>query len=210
MLAGSFLERSYRNAVDRLLVRPLAARKVPPDWVTAAGLFLSTLAALLVPWSPPTAGLVLLAAGVFDTVDGALSRATGQASPAGALLDSTFDRYAEFATLVGAWARLSRLGNCVGGGALALVALQGSVMVSYARARAEGLGFELRGGVFERTERVLVLAAGLLTSPLEGRLGLPEGACLIAALAVLAVGSNTTAVARILRARRALRSRDSA
>ncbi|MBI5441892.1 MAG: CDP-alcohol phosphatidyltransferase family protein [Deltaproteobacteria bacterium] len=206
MLAGSFLERSYRKALHRFVVNCLAAYPIRPDWITGAGLAVCGVAGALAPWSPAVAGLLLLVAGFLDTLDGELSRATGQASPAGALLDSTLDRYAEFAALAGAWGRLSRLGHAGGSALLAFAALQGSLMVSYARARAESLGVQVRGGFFERAERVLVLAAGLLASPFDGTAGLPEGSFLAAALVVLAIGANATALGRTVRARRALSS----
>jgi CDP-diacylglycerol---glycerol-3-phosphate 3-phosphatidyltransferase len=204
MLSGSFLERGYRRAVDRLLVRLLAPSTLRPDWLTIGGLALSVLAGVCALRLPFLAGVLILLAGLLDTLDGALSRATGRATSAGARLDSTCDRYGEFAALFGAWGRLALLGYAGWAGLLALAALQGSLMVSYARARAEGLGLRLRGGIFERPERVLVLAFGFLASPLEPAVPLPTGAFLGAALALLAVGANGTAVRRIFRARRAL------
>jgi CDP-diacylglycerol--glycerol-3-phosphate 3-phosphatidyltransferase len=77
-------------------------------------------------------------------------------------------------------------------------------MVSYARARAEGLGHNLRGGIFERAERLLLVALGLLLTPWERLVGLAPGGMLLWTLAILAAGANLTAADRILRGRRTL------
>ncbi|MDW7709102.1 MAG: CDP-alcohol phosphatidyltransferase family protein [Deferrisomatales bacterium] len=204
MLAGTGAERVFRRLLEGCLVAPLARAGVVPDHLTAVGLVLSALAGLLALGAPPAAAVALLAAGLLDGLDGSLARATGRASRAGAFLDSTLDRYGEFLVLLGVWGWLARLGWGGWGGLLALAALQGALMVSYTRARAEGLGHGLRGGVFERPERLLVLAAGLLASAGEGRWGLAPGTVLLATLGVLGLGANVTAVRRVLRGRRAL------
>jgi CDP-diacylglycerol--glycerol-3-phosphate 3-phosphatidyltransferase len=204
MLSGTSIERAYRVALEGALVRPLVRWGIRPDHVTMAGLSFSVFAGLMAPFAPLLAGIALLLAGGLDTLDGALARSMKQVTPAGAFLDSTLDRYAEFAVLLGTWARLLRSGLGEWGAALALFALHGSLMVSYARARAEGLGQELRGGLFERPERVLLLAAGLLATHWEEGAGLPSGSILLATLGLLGVGANATAVRRVLRGRRAL------
>ncbi len=208
-LAGSRAERGWRLALDRWLVGPLASRGVTPDHLTLAGLAGSALAGLLAPWAPPAAGVALLLAGLLDGLDGSLARATGRASPAGAFLDSTLDRYGEFLALLGSWGRLAAVGHEGWGGLLALLALQGGLMVSYTRARAEGLGHPLRGGVWERPERLLLLAAGLLASAGEEAWGLAPGTALLITLGLLAAGANATAVRRVVRGRRALARQDS-
>lgn len=204
MLSGTAIERGYRAAMEAVLVGPLARLGVGPDQLTVAGLLLSILAGLLAPFAALSAGITLLLAGAVDTLDGAVARSMNRATRAGAFLDSTLDRYAEFAVLLGAWARLHRSGLGDWGAAAALFALQGSLMVSYARARAEGLGQELRGGAFERPERVLLLAAGLVATHWEGALGIPGGTIVLATLVTLALGANATAFRRIFRGRRAL------
>jgi CDP-diacylglycerol--glycerol-3-phosphate 3-phosphatidyltransferase len=77
-------------------------------------------------------------------------------------------------------------------------------MVSYTRARAESLGYPLRGGVWERPERLLLLAVGLMVSAAEASWGLAPGSVLLATLGLLAVGANGTAVRRVMRGRREL------
>ncbi len=131
------------------------------------------------------AGVVVAASCIFDALDGALARASGTASVFGAFLDSFLDRYAEAAVYAGllvhyAWA------GAPSGAVAAFLAAIGSLMVSYARARAEGLGIECRAGFFARPERLAVLIAGLVTG-----LVLP-------ALVILSVATNATAVRRLL------------
>ncbi len=208
MISGTPLERVYRTLVNALLVRPLDRAGCTPDHLTVAGLALAAAAAVAAPWWPVVAGVLVLAGGVLDTLDGSLARATGKTTRAGAFLDSTLDRYGEFFVLLGLWGRASGAGLWASGGAWALLALQGSLMVSYARARAEGLGYPLRGGAFERPERLILAAAGLLATPWEEALGLGGGGMSVVTLAVIAVGANLTALGRIVRGRRALSLRD--
>ncbi len=183
------------------MVGPLRRMGVQPDHLTLCGLGLAVLAGLLVPWSPPAAGGLLLASGLLDTLDGTLARASDRSTRPGALLDSTLDRYGEFAVLLGIWAFLTGEGHCFWGGIWSLSALQGSVMVSYARARAEGLGYPLRGGLFQRAERLVLVAVGLLASPWGASVGFDSHRVLLATVGVLAVGTNFTALRRIARAR---------
>ncbi|WP_025321296.1 CDP-alcohol phosphatidyltransferase family protein [Deferrisoma camini] len=206
MLAGGPAERAFRGVLQALVVGPLTRRGVSPDTLTGAGLVLSAVAGGLAWAWPVAAGVTVLVGGVMDALDGSLARAAGKATRAGAFLDSTLDRYGEFLVLAGLWLRASATDHPLAAGAFALAAVQGALMVSYARARAEGLGHPLRGGWFERPERVLLMALGLLASPWEGALGLGRGGAALATLAVLAAGANATALDRIRRGRRALRA----
>ena len=109
------------------------------------------------------AGIVALAAAIFDLVDGAIARRTGTVSDRGALLDSVADRVAESAILIGLLFYYSGIsGYNRDAIILAAVALAGSLMVSYVRARAEGLGYRGTSGFLTRPERVVILTAGLL------------------------------------------------
>jgi len=131
------------------------------------------------------AGWLSLFAGSLDMLDGALARATNQASRFGALLDSTLDRYSEL-VLLGGLVLWSASRNALDELLLAFAALGGSLMVSYVKARAEGLGFSCEVGILTRPERVIILGLGLLTG-----LVLP-------ALAIIAVLANVTAVQRLI------------
>jgi phosphatidylglycerophosphate synthase len=113
------------------------------------------------------AGLVAILAGVADSLDGAVAKARGISSPFGALLDSTLDRISDallFAPI--AWLYAFPPGAPASGGswvaALALIALVTSFLVSYVKARAEGLGLTCNVGIVERAERLILVVAGLL------------------------------------------------
>ena len=129
-------------------------------------------------------GVLVALAGLVDTLDGALARETGQDSQFGAFLDSVSDRYSEgtvlfglFLWYLGTGARLEL--------ALIFIALLGSIMVSYARARAEALGFECRVGLLTRLERVILIAVGLVVQRVQLMLW------------AMAIFTNVTAIHRI-------------
>ncbi|MBI5015158.1 MAG: CDP-alcohol phosphatidyltransferase family protein [Deltaproteobacteria bacterium] len=206
MLARTDAARASRTLLEKTFVRRLYLRGVRADHLTAAGLGLALLCGALAPAWPLAAGVALLGAGALDMLDGALARSTGEASPAGALLDAAADRYGEFAVLFGAWGRLALLGLGAWGAALALLALQGSWVVKETRARTGFSGHPWSTTLFERSDRLLVLALALFASFWETALGLGRGGAVAAGLAVLAVGTNVSALVGILRApRRATR-----
>ena len=144
--------------------RLLHAARLTPNAVTLLGLALTGVAAYLAAQGHFTiAGVVFLAASALDMLDGALARLTNQATRFGAALDSMADRLGEASILIGiAWFYL-RTDNDAGV-ILAFGATVASYMVSYLRARGEGLGIVMKEtGLGTRTERVLIMAAGLLT-----------------------------------------------
>lgn len=187
--------RPPRAAIDPI-VRALTALRVTPTMLTTAGLAGNVVAALLVARGTLlAAGVVVLLASALDMLDGALARATGRASRFGALYDSTLDRLSEAAVLFGiAWYATARGNRELA--LLAFAAVVGSLLVSYVRARAEGLGLALRDGLFTRAERVLLTGVMLITGWL--RLG----------LWVLAVLALLTALQRLWIAGRALHAED--
>ena len=169
--------------IFRPIGRYLAARGVKPDHLTVLGVCLSLLAALLLGrGSFLAAGLVLPLAGLCDILDGDVARERGIVSPFGAFLDSTLDRVSEGALYIGLayfyftrsqsatiWMRGMFEGSAEWGdadgptlGILALATLILSFLVSYTRARAEGLGMDCKVGIMERPERLLTLGAGAL------------------------------------------------
>ncbi len=107
------------------------------------------------------AGVVLLAASSLDLLDGALARSTGRATPFGSVLDSVMDRVSEAAVLFGLLVYYTDRGDRPEA-LLIFVAVVGSILVSYVRARAEIIGLRLRAGLFTRAERVVLLGAGLV------------------------------------------------
>src|SRR5215469_4435731 len=181
-----------------LIIQPLARLRVTPNTLTVIGLLLSALTALVIALGfLLVGGLLVLFAGIFDMFDGAMARVRDAASTFGAFLDSMLDRYSESIILLGLlYYALQRPGLRdalwpVGNEqtwmiVFIFVAVVGSLMVSYTKARAEGLGLECKTGLLARPERVVLLAIGLLTN---------TG---IWALALLAVFSNITALERII------------
>jgi CDP-diacylglycerol--glycerol-3-phosphate 3-phosphatidyltransferase len=132
---------------------------------------------------------VVLLAGFLDILDGALARHTGQVTRFGAILDSTFDRLSEAALLFGILIFSLREQLTVEI-ILVCLALIGAMMVSYVRARAEGMGIECQVGLFTRAERVIVLALGLLLSQFNYALTI--------ALVIITLFSFITAGQRLL------------
>ena len=130
-------------------------------------------------------GVLFIIAGVFDALDGTLARVTNRQTRFGAFLDSTSDRYADAAILFGVMVPFLQRGQEIEV-MLAFIALVGSVLVSYTRARAEGLGLECKVGLLTRFERFIIIAIGLffnLVTPM---------------LWVMAILTNVTAIQRIV------------
>lgn len=139
-------------------------------------------------------GWAVLLGGVADVLDGRIARARGMANRRGAFLDSTLDRFAEFAAFVG-------LALLFQGSATALVlvvtALGGSLLVSYARARGESVGVVCKLGVMQRAERLLLLGfGGILDPSVSSWAGRAPGALLVPVLALVAVATVGTAIFR--------------
>lgn len=160
---------------------------ITPNAITVTGLAVTAISSVLIGFGLLTVGgLVLLFAGLFDILDGAVARVTGRVNSYGAFLDSTTDRYAEVFTYVGLLVYFILHGQHTTEPILVIASLSGSLLVSYARARAQALGFRCDGGIFARPERVITIVVGLVVLPL-----------LVPALWVLAVLTNVTALQRI-------------
>ncbi len=174
----------------------LVKKRFKPDVLTMVGFALNLVAALLfgldmLRW----AGVMVLLAGIFDLLDGQVARAGRTATTFGALLDSTVDRYSEIVVWFGMVVSFIRAGSLWTSSAL-FFALAGSLMVSYVRARAEGLGEECKVGFMQRPERVVAIGVGALV----GQIGLTV------AVWVIAVLSNYTALHRVLHVRKRSRT----
>ena len=166
---------------------------ITPNMLTLIGLGITLLGAALVAGGHLLAGgVVLLFAGLFDILDGALARAAGKVYRYGAFLDSTVDRYSEGVVYLGILVYYL-LQHQVLQPILVVVALGGSFLVSYVRARAQSLGFKCDGGILARPERVVIIVAGLLLDPIHVAGITP----LTIALWILALGTNLTAVQRV-------------
>jgi len=205
-LLGARLRVWYRG-IMRPLEEQLVALRVHPDALTWGQLGVSVLAGLAFARGAVfLAGWLVILAGTLDILDGGVARLSGISGPRGAMVDSLVDRYAEFATFVG-------LGAFFRDGPMLLVvavACFGSLMVSYTRARAEGLGLTMNLGRAQRPERYVLLGFGAWISGLVAHfacplLGRPSHTVLAATVAVLAVISAWTAIERARHVVRALR-----
>jgi len=144
------------------LVNVIRKTRVTPNILTLIGLAVSGVAGVMIALDYLLLGGVLvLVSGVFDLLDGPLARATGQTTRFGAVLDSTCDRLGEAAVLLGLLV-LYLDHHSFWEPILIYTTLVTSVLVSYVRARAEGLGLKCEVGIFTRAERVAVLALGLM------------------------------------------------
>ncbi len=158
------------------------------------------------------AGAFIIGFSLFDMLDGQVARIGGMISTFGAMYDSVLDRYCELFTLGGIAYYLIQVDNLIGA-LITFVALVGSIMVSYVRARAEGLGIECKIGFMQRPERVVVTAVAVLATGIWG-LGVAPGdttpnIVLVIAMGVIAVFANLTAIARINHSRKKLQNKNS-
>ena len=202
------LKDTYTTGARRLASRSivgLTRTRVTPNALTAAGVTLCGVAAILVYFEYRNEllffwlGAALFVVGsVLDILDGALARAGGKATPFGAFIDSTTDRISE-AFMLGAIAVVLTRDGSELGVALTVAAIAGSFLVSYTRARAEALSLKGDVGIGSRAERVVVITAGLVLAP-----WVP----LELALAVLTATAWITVLQRILHVRRQLLLRE--
>lgn len=163
--------KTLAHYIAQPVVRGIARTGISPNTVTWMGFIVVLIAAVLAAFGHLLAGgLVMLFAGFFDMLDGALARLTNKTTRFGAVLDSTLDRLSEAAVLTGLIAFYAP--NKPFLAILCGVAIAGSFMVSYVRARAEGLGLECQEGFFTRTERVIVLAIGMIINQVLVVLGI--------------------------------------
>lgn len=190
------LERPY-YALVRLPVDALIRAGVRPNTITTVGTGFVLISAVAYAFGQlRLGGALLLASGIIDTLDGQVARGSAQVTKFGAFYDSTLDRVGDGATFIGlgvffmtapdvAW----RLPAVV----LSMVAILASLLVSYARARAEGLGIDCKVGIAQRAERILGL--GLVSLVFGAGM---RSQILIAVVALLAVASIITVVQRFV------------
>jgi CDP-diacylglycerol--glycerol-3-phosphate 3-phosphatidyltransferase len=150
------------NKLIVLIVRWLALSRIHPDALTFIGLVVNGMAAVLLAAGKfLTAGLVIIAAALFDMVDGRVARETNQVTAFGGFFDSVIDRYSDLVLLMGLlvyYASINRFFYVV----LTAVVMTGSVMVSYTRARAECIIPKCKAGFMERPERIVLFILGAL------------------------------------------------
>jgi CDP-diacylglycerol---glycerol-3-phosphate 3-phosphatidyltransferase len=194
---GDSVLPAWVKEAGRAILRPIVgaalALRITANTVTVIGLVITTAAAIVIAEGWLVAGaLILLGGSLLDAVDGALARATGGGTPFGSFLDSTLDRASEAILFLGvAGYYLTTSAAPAVPVMLAMLALAGSFLVSYARARAEGIGLSASVGLAPRTERLVLVIAGI------GLAGLGLGQALIAALIIIAGLSAATVIQRI-------------
>jgi len=179
----------FRKIAARQITEPLKTTltksRLKPNTLTWLALAISIIAAGTIATNHLLiGGFLVLLSGLFDILDGALARLTNQATRFGALLDSTFDRISDAVLLLGLLVLYVMSGGTTEM-VLIFLALIGSFLTSYVRARAEGLGINCPVGLFTRAERVIILALGLLLNPLY------EFSIFIALLLVVVLGFVT-------------------
>lgn len=217
------LQHGIYTIIDPL-VRLMIRCGITPNVVTTIGLLGNIAGAAFFVWAAHTAtpvdprydlvtwaGALIIAFSLFDMLDGQVARIGNMASTFGALYDSVLDRYCELFTVGSIAYYLIETGYPIGA-LIAFLAMIGSVMVSYVRARAEGLGIECKVGFMQRPERVVVTSLGAIATGIVGlsvdHADFDATIILIAAMAVIAVFANITAFARVAHCRRALTNRD--
>lgn len=199
---------NYRDSLQKIIyviINPVIKGMIKigftPNLVTTTGFVLNLVAAgmflyaaneftdstAIVGWS----GGVILFAGLFDMMDGRLARMGNMSSKFGALWDSTLDRYSELLTLFGV-AMYLILNGWIISGIVTFFAMVGSVMVSYVRARAEGLGIECKVGLMQRPERVVLTSLGAILCGIFDNIWF-----LVVPIIIIAILANITAFWRI-------------
>lgn len=195
-----FLQKVIYRIINPL-IKGMIRVGITPNFITTTGFVLNVVAAgffiyaaiyqpydlALIGWG----GGIVLFAGLFDMMDGRLARMGNMSSVFGALWDSTLDRYSELFTLFGICTYFL-LNGWEWMGVVTFLAMVGSVMVSYVRARAEGLDIECKVGLMQRPERVVLTALGAILCGVCGDL-----LWLAVPIAVIALLANITAFWRV-------------
>ena len=178
--------RRYSRKFLEPLARFISATGVSPNVVTIIGFLAMIGVAFVLAWGYFLwGGILITTVALFDGLDGTLARMMGRTSRFGAFLDSTLDRFSEAVIFLGLFVHFIGQGDQRLELILIYATVVGSLMVSYARARAEGIGVPLKEGLFTRFERVFLLVVGLLFNQLTF------------ALWALAIFSNLTAIQRM-------------
>ena len=210
----------YRDYLQKLIytlinpiIKGMIKMGITPNMVTTIGFvgnvvaaFLFIHASQLTPISMGFSwlgwgGAILLFSGLFDMMDGRLARLGNMSTTFGAFWDSTLDRYSELFSLFGITLYLMTASG-IWAGVITFLALVGSIMVSYVRARAEGLGIECKVGLMQRPERVVVTALAAIITGITSNLW-----WLIGGMTLIAVLANITAFWRVAHCYKQLKDR---
>jgi CDP-diacylglycerol--glycerol-3-phosphate 3-phosphatidyltransferase len=209
-MAISEVTRSRIRKLGEPVALALGRLGLTPDGLTLLGFGITAIGALLLALQLWLAGgVVVFIGGVFDMFDGTLARATGRVSRLGAFMDSVFDRWGEALVYLGIVIGCTRAQLQLGAW-LAAASMASAFLVSYARAKSEGLGFTTGTGMaavglMPREVRLVVLTLGLVVAGLAGgvtaTLDATGSTILAAALAIIAAGATITVIQRILHVR---------
>ena len=231
MKVRDIVQRTIYRVINPI-VHWLIKRGITPNFVTATGLFINIFATVILIYGATHgdrgnfsyvgwAGVVILFAGLFDMLDGQVARIGKMTSRYGALFDSVLDRYSELIVLFGICYYLILQGYFFSS-LFGFIALIGSMMVSYIRARAEGLGIECKVGFMQRPERVILISAGAIFCGVfyyfagDYKLYIPgtrfpifEPILLfVIPLVIVAIFSNVTAIGRLNYCRKVLKEEE--
>jgi len=184
-----YLRKVFKNVIDPI-AKGLLQLGITPNTITAIGFLLSTVAAVFASQGKFTiAGLILLVAAPLDVVDGSMARLIGTPSAYGSLIDSVTDRYSELVVFGGMMFYFVNTQDTLAA-MLIYIAAAGSVLVSYVKARAEGLNLSAKVGLLTRVERLIILITCMIFN-------IP-----MVALWIIAVLANFTAIQRLLYVRK--------
>ena len=200
-------DAKLRTQLSKIL-SPIASRiasfGITANMVTLLGLFVSLIAAFfLATGRLIVAGILILFGSSFDLIDGAIARAGTTSNSSGALLDSVIDRYSEAVIFLGALIYFYHLPDrlpALSGVILVFASMIGSILVSYVRARAEGLQIECKVGLMQRPERIVLLAVGVFVQGLVIKFAdwQLSHLILISVFGILAIASHITAIHRLI------------
>lgn len=179
------LSEKLGHALDKPL--ETFARKIPfsPNSITIAGFVLTLMASPVIAYNLAWGAFCMLPVSLLDMLDGLVARVQGRGTSYGAFLDSVLDRYSDAAILLAIAYNLWHVGELLGV-VLSAITLVGSLIISYARARAEGLGISCKHGLMERPDRLIALFIGGISGHM------------VAALWILAILTHVTVVQRIV------------
>lgn len=180
------------HILDRPLYSLAKTFNIDPDLLTITGFVITVIAALNLPENLFLGGLLIILGGLFDALDGVFARVNNRATDFGAFLDSVLDRYSDAVLFFGfAWYFLKN--GSMTGVAVTIGTMIGALIISYARARAEGLGKSCQVGLMERTERLILMVFGALTG------------LILPVMWIMLVLTHITVIQRILHVRKEMR-----
>ncbi len=151
---GHFLDKPLAPVARRITIHP--------NFLTLAGFFTTLLASFVITVNIHIGGILIICGGLFDMLDGIIARTNGKTSQFGAFLDSFLDRVSDATIFLALSWYLYNLNN-ISGAVISILTMIGALLISYARARAEGIGKKCTTGLMERPERIILVSFGCIT-----------------------------------------------